>query len=158
MRTFLIVAISEKNDKTTTYRKKLLFASLTTRRFRRDLTIKDEVTLIFNYLQIIRITRSLCASVITAMKSIILRETVFNRKKILKLIQLNKTFVQIFKSTFDKRFLFNSSSTIIRSRKIRRIREYCSCYRESKKQNNVFVDKIVCAYRNSITKENCFAK
>ena len=135
-----------------------MFANLTIRQFRRDLTIKNEVTLIFNYLQIIRITRSLCANVITTTKSIILRETAFNRKKTFKLIQLNKILVQIFKLTFNKRFLLDSFSTMIKSRKIKRIREYCNCYCELKKQNNVFVNKTVCAHQNSITKENRFVE
>ena len=86
IRIFLIIAISKKNDKTTIYRKKSPFANLTARQFRRNLTVKDEVTLIFNYLQIIRITRLLCVNVIITTKPIILRKTVFNRKKTLKSI------------------------------------------------------------------------
>ena len=154
MRTSLIIAISKKDDETTIHRGKSSFASLTIRRFRRDLTVKNKVTLIFNYLQMIRMTRSLCANVIIATKSIILRETVLNRRRILKLMQLNRTLVQVFKSTLDKRFLLNSSSTMIKNRKTRWTHEYCSYYRELKKQSNVFVSEAVCAHRNSMTKKN----
>ena len=63
--------------------------------------------------------RLLCASVIITTMLITLRKTAFNRKKIFKLIQLNKTFARIFKLTFNKRFLLNSSLTIIKNRKIK---------------------------------------
>ena len=132
----------------TTTQRSLLFANLTIRRFARNLTIKNEVTSTFNRSQAMWIMRRECARVIIAIKQIILQKTAQNHQKSRKLMQLFKIFDRIFKLTLDKRFLRDSSSKLMKNRKIKWIREHCDCYRESKKQNNMFIRKIVCAHWN----------
>ena len=98
-----------------TIQRSLLFASSTTWQLARNLTIKNEITSIFNRLQAMWIMRRECVRVITAIKQIILQKTVRNHQKSRKSMQLFKTFDRVFKLTFDKRFLRNSSSKLMKN-------------------------------------------
>ena len=126
----------------------LLLANSTTRRLARDLTVKSEVTSILNRSQAMWMMRRECVRVIIAMKQIILQETARNHQESRRSMQLFKTFDQVLRLTFDKRFLRDSSSRLMRSWKTKWTREHCGCYRESKKQSSMFIRKTVCAHWN----------
>ena len=75
MQIFSKIAISKKNEMT--FKKISSFASSIIRQFRRDLTIKNKATQMFNYSQTIRKKRHVNVNVKIATKRITLKKNIF---------------------------------------------------------------------------------